>query len=112
MKTSILNTILTVTIIVLFASCSSDDGGNTVIAASCSDGIQNGNETGVDCGGSACEPCISGLSNILIGDVTTDVILDSTVAYELTGGYVIQSGGSLTIPAGTVITASVTSCPR
>tara|TARA_B110000285_G_scaffold46256_1_gene51865 strand:- start:1340 stop:2539 length:1200 start_codon:yes stop_codon:yes gene_type:complete len=106
MKTSILNTILTVAIIALFASCSSDDGGNTVIAASCSDGIQNGNETGVDCGGSACEPCISGLSNILIGDVTTDVILDSTVAYELTGGYVIQSGGSLTIPAGTVITAT------
>ena len=23
----------------------------------CSDGIQNGNETGVDCGGGACEPC-------------------------------------------------------
>ncbi len=25
--------------------------------ATCSDGIQNGNETGVDCGGSACDPC-------------------------------------------------------
>lgn len=29
----------------------------TLAAPTCSDGIQNGDETGVDCGGSACAPC-------------------------------------------------------
>ena len=28
---------------------------------SCSDGIRNGDEEGIDCGGSLCEPCISGV---------------------------------------------------
>lgn len=37
--------------ILLIASCSKD-----VDTPSCNDGIQNGNETGVDCGGS-CSPC-------------------------------------------------------
>ncbi|MEN8885398.1 MAG: immunoglobulin-like domain-containing protein [Winogradskyella sp.] len=27
------------------------------VAATCTDGIQNGDETGVDCGGSSCQPC-------------------------------------------------------
>lgn len=34
------------------------------IQPTCSDGIQNGDETGVDCGGSLCEPCTS--SNVII----------------------------------------------
>ena len=32
----------------------------TLAAPTCSDGIQNGDETGVDCGGSSCAPCSSG----------------------------------------------------
>lgn len=59
-----------ITLLVGFAllihSCSSDD--TTIetqqqeqeIAATCSDGIQNGDETEIDCGGS-CEPCITSL---------------------------------------------------
>ena len=35
------------------AGCSGGGGGNPT----CSDGIQNGNETGVDCGGPDCAPC-------------------------------------------------------
>lgn len=31
----------------------------TLAAPTCSDGIQNGDETGVDCGGSSCAPCSS-----------------------------------------------------
>lgn len=34
------------------------DGGSTT--PTCSDGIQNGNETGIDCGGSSCAPCQTG----------------------------------------------------
>ena len=31
------------------------------ISASCSDGVQNGDETGIDCGGSSCPPCTCNL---------------------------------------------------
>ena len=49
-----------------FIACESDDsdpapdptggGNNDEVVATCNDGLQNGNETGVDCGGS-CLPC-------------------------------------------------------
>ncbi|QCX00796.1 DUF4856 domain-containing protein [Aggregatimonas sangjinii] len=44
----------------LFTACDSDD--NDPIGATCSDGIQNGDETGVDCGGS-CTPCETAIEN-------------------------------------------------
>ena len=34
-----------------------DCGGSCVPCATCDDGIKNGDETGIDCGGSSCEPC-------------------------------------------------------
>ncbi len=44
----------------LFVQCSEDDNDNIIDPpATCDDGIQNGDETGVDCGGS-CEPCETG----------------------------------------------------
>ena len=39
------------------SSCSDDDAED---APTCTDGIQNGDETGVDCGGS-CDPCVIGI---------------------------------------------------
>lgn len=41
----------------------------------------------------------------LVGEVTDDTSLDSSIEYRLTGSYVVKSGASLTIPAGTVIKA-------
>ncbi len=38
--------------------CDLAGGTNTCVPATCSDGAQNGNETGVDCGGDACGECI------------------------------------------------------
>ena len=39
----------------------------------CTDGIQNGDETGVDCGGSSCAPCQTGCSeNEVIVSITFD----------------------------------------
>lgn len=35
-------------------------------APTCDDGIQNGDETGVDCGGSACQPCSTGCTYVTI----------------------------------------------
>lgn len=44
-----------------FAQCADDDdNGNVIEQATCSDGIQNGDEEGVDCGGS-CTSCFDGL---------------------------------------------------
>ena len=46
----------------LFVQCKdSDDNGNIIGLATCSDGLQNGDETGVDCGGAVCVPCAAGL---------------------------------------------------
>ncbi len=41
----------------------------------------------------------------LNGNVIGDVTLDASVAYTLTGSYIVQDGATLTIPAGTKITA-------
>jgi uncharacterized protein (TIGR02145 family) len=43
------------------------------IAATCSDGIQNGDETGLDCGGS-CDPCFGSVTDIDGNTYTTKVI--------------------------------------
>ncbi|THD69751.1 hypothetical protein E7Z59_05330 [Robertkochia marina] len=43
--------------------------------------------------------------SVLQGSVSGDVILDPNVAYSLNSSYIIEEGGSLTIPAGTRITA-------
>lgn len=50
-------------------SCSSDVTESIDTALMCTDGVQNGNETGVDCGGScqACPTCTDGVQN---GDET------------------------------------------
>ena len=105
MKRSIVKLSLGMALLAVAYSCSKDDGNTPdPQAATCDDGIQNGDETGVDCGGSACDPCA--VDNILEGDVTTDVTLDAAIGYELAGAYVVRSGASLTIPAGTVISAT------
>ncbi|WP_418510494.1 GEVED domain-containing protein [Corallibacter sp.] len=39
----------------------SDKCGGGGTTPTCSDGIQNGDETGVDCGGSSCQPCQTGV---------------------------------------------------
>jgi hypothetical protein len=41
----------------VFIQCDDDENGNVITQETCNDGIQNGDETGIDCGGSACVPC-------------------------------------------------------
>lgn len=55
------NTVTTI-ILSLFAfgllnSCSDDDPAPIVMLPTCTDGVQNGDETGIDCGGSTCQAC-------------------------------------------------------
>ena len=42
--------------ILLVGCADDDDNGNVIDQENCNDGIQNGDETGIDCGGS-CPPC-------------------------------------------------------
>lgn len=91
----------------LLASCSSDDGGTDPVAASCSDGIMNQDETGVDCGGSSCNTCTVAEVTDLEGVLTKDRTLLATETYTLKGTFSVPSDITLTIPAGTTIIADV-----
>ncbi|MDY0781280.1 hypothetical protein [Tenacibaculum sp. IB213877] len=102
MKKQILTLMMLVASFAFLTSCGGDD--NPIQTATCSDGIQNGDETGVDCGGSSCQPCEE--ATALEGDVTSNVTLDASKTYELKGAYVVRDGGVLTIPAGTRIEAT------
>ena len=52
------------------------------------------------------EPEPEPVENVLVGQVTSDLTLDASVSYELEGILSIEAGASLTIPAGTTITAT------
>ncbi|MBI9041055.1 MAG: hypothetical protein JEY78_06645 [Lutibacter sp.] len=102
MKKQFLKLMILIVSATFVISCGSDD--NTDPIMTCGDGIQNGDETGIDCGGSTCEPCAA--NTTLAGDVTENVTLNANLIYKLTAAYVVRDGGSLTIPAGTVIKAT------
>jgi len=54
--------VLALGLALVFAQCADDDdNGNILETATCEDGIQNGDEEGIDCGGSGCSPCLDGL---------------------------------------------------
>jgi len=84
-------------------SCSEDN--ITVIEPLnlCEDGIQNGDEVGVDCGGSCSEPCP--IENSLEGVIVDRLVLSADIEYKLTGPLLIRDGAQLEIPAGTIIKA-------
>ena len=98
---------------VTFVSCSDDDNdpddGPDAVTATCTDGIKNGDETGVDCGGSctACETTVPEESTTLTGTLSEERTLDASQTYTLEKNYSIEAGGKLIIPAGTVINATV-----
>lgn len=93
-----------------FAACSSDDDAPLEPTASCTDGVQNGNETGVDCGG-PCASCEDGsvdgggeqVDEDLSGLISEDMTLTNDVIWELNGKVVVSNGVTLTIEPGTII---------
>lgn len=75
---------------------------------SCSDGVQNGEETGLDCGGS-CAPCEPSCSGVVSYDALE---LDASTGGSVSDGWNIWSDGSLSIehdfeagPLSIVVTA-------
>ena len=87
-------------------SCSEDDDMPIEQLATCTDGIQNGAETGIDCGG-PCAPCeVDGGTPVdedLSGLLTDDFTLTKDIIWEINGKFVVGSGATLTIEPGTII---------
>ncbi len=57
MKSKIIIATAFLTALILAVGCNNDDEAMAMDMATCTDGIQNGNETGIDCGGD-CTPCM------------------------------------------------------
>jgi len=118
MKKILLSSII-VASLMLTVSCNKDDGNDPEVVATCNDGIQNGDETGVDCGGS-CQACVSGnldgiiasqddpdlITSDLKGDVTGNITLSADQMWVLNGPLSVKEGATLTIDAGTTIKAT------
>ncbi|HEX9826911.1 MAG TPA: hypothetical protein VGA80_09970 [Flavobacteriaceae bacterium] len=73
------------------------------ISISCDDGIKNGEETGLDCGGNCSNPCPP--ENALEGILVTRLVLHPNIEYVLTGPLIVRDGAVLEMDAGTIIKA-------
>ena len=123
MKRIILSGLILITVVFSFSSCTDDvnnkgsgcfngiqDGNETGVdcggpecapCPTCDDGIQNGEETGVDCGGPDCAPCQGVV--IKSGVLASDEKWTSNNIYQLTGKVVVEDGFTLEIEPGTII---------
>lgn len=96
-------TILPIFLVLLTLLSCSEDEVTIEEQANCNDGIRNGEELGIDCGGLCFTTCFDEL--VLEGELVTRRILSSDIEYTLNGPYIIRDGAALEIEAGTVIKA-------
>ncbi|MFK7812753.1 MAG: hypothetical protein AB8B59_09680 [Maribacter sp.] len=103
----LLHKIFLYVIVSLVLSCSSDEEPEiNESPLTCFDGILNGDEIIVDCGGTCPGFCPNLSIGILEGEIVQSGLqLDPAIEYRLTGPFLIRDKASLTIPAGTVIKA-------
>lgn len=78
---------------------------DNVAATRCSDGIQNFDETGIDCGGNSCNRVCPPYPNEIKGEVVWRTVLTPNKEYTLSGPLLVRDGSILEINAGTVIKA-------
>ena len=90
-------------ILISLTSCSNNDSIPVEPETSCSDGIQNGDETGIDCGGSCSNDCLP--ENAIEGIIVTRLFLEPHKEYILTGPLIVRDKAILEIQAGAVIKA-------
>lgn len=67
----------------------SEKCGTVVTQPTCSDGIQNGTETGVDCGGTSCLPCQTACND---NELNIDIVFDNYP--EETSWSIVNSSGT------------------
>lgn len=102
MKILLVRSMMVIFAMFLVISCSSDDAGAELPTISCADGKMNGDETGIDCGGSCADFCP--VENGLEGHIYNSRIrLNPNLEYFLTGPLFIRDGTIFEIPEGTVI---------
>jgi hypothetical protein len=86
------------------AGNSGNDGGEDQTAPSCTDYVQNGGETDVDCGGGTCPKCASGLMCNVDDDCRNGSCASGKCADDFAAtGTVSQNGNMWRITLGTVI---------
>ncbi len=81
----------------------------------CSDGIQNGDETDIDCGGALCSPCATGCTaptNLSVNNPSSNT---ATISWSAVPGaveyfiqYIVQGAPLNTVSTGTTTTTQVT----
>lgn len=91
--------------IFFLASCSNDDTDpvDPIAMTTCSDGIMNGTETGVDCGGS-CEPCATEMSTDFSGtyaqvDHMGRPGVNTVLSFDMDGQPSVKDAHNVTIPS-------------
>jgi hypothetical protein len=67
----------------------SEKCGTVVTQPTCSDGVQNGTETGVDCGGTSCSPCQTACND---NELNIDIVFDNYP--EETSWSIVNSSGA------------------
>lgn len=87
----------------LLSGCSNDDNGTGTMAASCGDGIQNGTETGIDCGGVSCMPCEDGMAPDFTGTYTQVEHMgrpgiNTVLSFDMDGQPSVKDAHNVTIP--------------
>jgi len=63
-------------------------------APTCTDGIQNGDETGVDCGGSSCEPCQATCIDVSLKIKLDNYPEETSWSIKDDSGTIVASGGT------------------
>jgi hypothetical protein len=94
--------------ILSLASCSNDDNNYSMVAASCSDGIMNGTETGIDCGGPSCIPCEDGMNPMTDPDFSGTYSqadhmgrpgINTVLSFDMDGQPSVKDAQNVTIPS-------------
>jgi len=93
----ILALFLSMTGLIGLTSCDSDDNGidEMAVTPTCADGLKNGDETGVDCGG-ACTPCETGTDNPNNPDETGEIENPDSYSFERDGKSTVSFSGQTT----------------
>ena len=73
--------------------------GQCVATVSCTDGVKNGDETDIDCGGS-CDPCADGLSCHVNADCVSDSCLSGVCAAAPTCSDGLKNGSETDVDCG------------
>ncbi len=73
---------------------------NVCAAASCSDMLQNGTETDVDCGGASCPDCADGDSCLVAGDCASGICTTNVCQAAPTCSDALQNGNETDVDCG------------